>query len=364
MKFIDLQPQYQRLKASVNQRISAVLEHQQFIHGPEEKELELALAKRTGVKHCIGMANGTVALQIALMALDIGPGDEVITSAFSFFASVEVIMLQGASPVLVDIDPKTYNLDVSKLEQAITPKTKAIMPVSLYGQCPDMDAINEIAKRHGLAVIEDGAQSFGATYKGRESCGLTTIGCTSFFPSKPLGCYGDGGACFTNDDALAERMRMLIHHGEKTRYEHVELGMNGRLDTLQAAILLAKLEIFDEEVAQRQQVAAWYSELLSEHFVTPIISPENKSVFAQYTVRVEDREKLREKLAQAGVPTAVHYPKTMADQPAFINKYGKKHFPHAELAASQVMSLPFYPAMTKAQVEQVALELVQSLETA
>lgn len=364
MKFIDLDPQYQCLKSLINRRIQAVLDHQQFIHGPEEKELELALAKRVGVKHCIGMANGTVALQIALMALDIGPGDEVITSAFSFFASVEVIMLQGATPVLIDIDPRTYNFDVSKLEQVITARTKAIMPVSLYGQCPDMDAINEIAQRHGLAVIEDGAQSFGATYKGRESCGLTTIGCTSFFPSKPLGCYGDGGACFTQDAELAERMRMLIHHGEKTRYKHVELGMNGRLDTLQAAILLAKLEIFNEEILQRQQVAAWYSELLSEHFVTPLISPENKSVFAQYTVRVEDREKLREKLAQVGVPTAVHYPKTMADQPAFIARYGKKHFPCAEVAARQVLSLPFYPAMTKTQVEQVALELVQSLQTA
>lgn len=361
MKFIDLDPQYQRLKASINKRIAAVLEHQQFIHGPEEKELELALAKRVGVKHCIGMANGTVASQVALMALDIGPGDEVITTAFSFFATVEVIMLQGATPVLVDIDPRTYNLNVDKLEQAITSKTKAIMPVSLYGQSADMDAINEIAKQYGLPVIEDAAQSFGATYKGRESCSLTTIGCTSFFPSKSLGCYGDGGACFTNDDALAERMRLLIHHGEKTRYNHVELGMNGRLDTLQAAILLAKLEIFDEEIEQRQKVAAWYGELLSDHFVTPIILPENKSVFAQYTVRVDDREKLREKLAQNGIPTAVHYPNTMAGQAAFLNRYGKKHFPEAELAARQVLSLPFYPAMTKNKVELVAQELVQNV---
>jgi UDP-2-acetamido-2-deoxy-ribo-hexuluronate aminotransferase len=248
MQFIDLKAQYRRIETDVNQRIQAVLNHGQYIMGPELTELESQLAEFVGVKHAIGVSDGTTALLIALMALDIGVGDEVITTPFTFIATGEMIALLGATPVFVDIDPQTYNIDVNKIESAITSKTKAIMPVSLYGLCADFDAINAIAEKYQLPVIEDGAQSFGASYKGKKSCGLTTIGCTSFFPSKPLGCYGDGGACFTNDDDLAKKMREIRVHGQDRRYHHPVIGLNGRLDTIQAAILLAKLSVFPQEV--------------------------------------------------------------------------------------------------------------------
>ena len=271
MEFIDLKTQYKVLKETIDWRIAAVLQHGQFIMGPEVRELEQALERRTGSKHCIACASGTDALMIALMALNVGPGDEVITSPFTFIATAEMIALVGATPVFVDIDPETYNLDPNLLKKAITVKTKAIMPVSLYGQCAEMDEINLIAGE--IPVIEDAAQSFGATYKGRQSCNLSTIGCTSFFPSKPLGCYGDGGACFTNDDALAARMRQIRVHGQDRRYHHPVIGFNGRLDTLQAAILLGKLTIFDVEVKTRAEVGARYTELLSHAVKTQRILP-------------------------------------------------------------------------------------------
>ena len=345
MEFIDLKSQYKSLKQSVDSRIAAVLQHGQFIMGPEVKELEVALAQRTGSRHCITCASGTDALMIAMMALGIGAGDEVITSPFTFIATAEMIALLGAKPVFVDIDPRTYNLDPTLLAGAITSRTKAIMPVSLYGQCADMDTINEIAGV--IPVIEDAAQSFGATYKGRQSCNLSTIGCTSFFPSKPLGCYGDGGACFTNDDDLAAKMRQIRAHGQDRRYHHPVIGINGRLDTLQAAILLAKLESFDAEVVRRSEVGTNYSRLLDRSVVVPFIEKHNTSVYAQYTVAVENRNFVQEFLKGRAIPTAVHYPVPLHLQPAFASLgLGRGSFPIAEAAAEKVMSLPMHPYLS------------------
>lgn len=354
MEFIDLKAQYRHIQPAVDARIRAVLEHGQYILGPEVRELEERLAAYVGVKHCIGASSGTDTLLIALLALDIGPGDEVITSPFTFIATAEMIALAGAKPVFVDIDPRTYNLDPNRVEAAITPKTQAIMPVSLYGQCADFDAINAIAARHGLAVIEDGAQSFGATYKGRKSCALSTIGSTSFFPSKPLGGYGDGGALFTDDDHLAQRMRELRVHGQDRRYHHPRIGLNGRLDTLQAAVLLAKLDVFDDEVAARERLGARYSELLQGHVRTPVLAEGCSSVYAQYTIEVENREAVQTRLKEAGIPTAVHYPVPLHLQPAFAGLGGKTgDFPLAERAAARVLSLPMHPYLTEVEQRQV-----------
>lgn len=360
MKFIDLEAQYIQSKPEFNAAIQRVLDHGQYIGGPEIAELEQQLAKLVGVRHCILMNSGTMALQIPLMALGIGPGDEVITTPFSFFATVETIMLVGATPVFVDIDPRTYNMDPNLLEQAITPKTKAIMPVSLYGQCADFDAINEIAERYHLPVIEDGAQSLGALYKGRASCGLSTIGCTSFFPSKPLGCYGEGGACFTNDDELAHLMRSILNHGQEQRYEHVRLGLNGRLASMQAAVLLVKLKRFEEEITQRQAVAAYYNQALQNAVITPFIEVHNLSVYAQYTIQIANRDVTQEKLKALGIPTAVHYPKPLHQQPIFRHSpIYELSFPEAEQAASHVLSLPFYPALSEENIQKVSNALLE-----
>ena len=357
--FIDLATQQERIKPDLDRRIQAVLKHGQYIMGPEVRELEEKLANYVGVKHCITASSGTDTLLIALMALGIGPGDEVITSPFTFIATGEMIALTGANPVFVDIDPKTYNIDPAKIEAAITSKTKAIMPVSLYGQCADFDAINVIANNYNLPVIEDGAQSFGATYKGRRSCGLSTIGSTSFFPSKPLGCYGDGGALFTNDEILAKAMREIRSHGQDRRYHHPRLGVNGRLDTLQAAVMLAKMELFDEEVIARAQIGARYSELLHGAVVTPFVSPENTSVYAQYTVQIDNRELVQKKLADIGVPTAVHYPVPLHLQPVFaFLGHGEGSFPVAEAAAKRVMSLPMHPYLTDNELVFIASKVV------
>ncbi|SFM05090.1 DegT/DnrJ/EryC1/StrS family aminotransferase [Pelosinus propionicus] len=352
--FIDLKTQQQKIRKSIDERIANVLEHGQYIMGPEVKELEEKLAQYVGIKYCITIANGTDALMIALMALDIKSGDEVITTPFTFIATAEVTAFLGATPVFVDIDPKTYNLDPNKLEQAITSKTKAIMPVSLYGQCADMDAINAIADKYSIPVIEDAAQSFGATYKGRKSCGLSTIGCTSFFPTKPLGCYGDGGACFTDDDELAKKMSQIRLHGQDRRYHHPVVGVNGRLDTMQAAILLAKLEIFDEEVKLRAEIGARYTETLKNVVVTPYIADYNTSVYAQYTVQVDNREQVQAKLKEAGVPTAVHYPIPLNLQSvfAYLNQ-PEGSFPIAEKIAKRVMSLPMSAWVNDDQMNMV-----------
>lgn len=354
MQFIDLKTQRARIEDNVMAGIHKVLEHGAFVMGPEVSALETELASFAGVKHAIGVSSGTDALLIALMAAGVGAGDEVITSPFSFFATAEVIALLGAIPVFVDIDRNTYNIDASLIEAAITPKTKAIMPVSMYGQCADFDKINEIAARHALPVIEDGAQSFGATYKGQHSGNLSTIGCTSFFPSKPLGCYGDGGACFTNDDELAALMRSIRVHGQAERYQHARLGVNGRLDTIQAAILLEKMAIFPDEIEKRQAVAARYKQGLSSVVTTPQVASHNTSVFAQYTVEVPNREQVQAELKALGIPTAVHYPKTLHKQPALVGLCDNDAaYPHAEAASLCVMSLPMHPYLSETDQDKV-----------
>lgn len=347
MQFIDLKTQSNRIEERVFSRFKNIMNHATYIMGPEVAELEKALAEFVGVEHAIGVASGTDALLIALMALNIGAGDEVITTPFSFFSTAEAIALLGAIPVFVDINPMTYNIDASLIEAAITKKTKAIMPVSLYGQCADFDEINALATRYALPVIEDAAQSFGATYQGKRSCGLTTIGCTSFFPSKPLGGYGDGGACFTNDLELATRMKEIRLHGQSQRYIHTRLGINGRLDTLQAAILLEKLVIFPEEIALRQDVADRYQALLHKAVRKPRTKQGNTSVFAQYTIEVSGRDEIQHALQQRGIPTAVHYPLGLHDQPIIKTMFPGTHvLPIAEHAAQHVMSLPMHPYLT------------------
>lgn len=357
MEFIDLKSQYRRLKTEIDAGIQRVLDHGQYILGPEVAELEEKLAAYTGAKHCISVANGTDALQIAQMALGIGPGDEVITPGFTYIATAETVALLGAKPVYVDIDPRTYNLDPKLLEAAITLRTKAIIPVSLYGQCADFDAINAIAARHGIPVIEDAAQSFGASYKGRKSCNLSTIACASFFPSKPLGCYGDGGAIFTNDDELAKVIRQIARHGQDRRYHHIRVGVNSRLDTLQAAILLPKLAVLDEEMALRQKVAERYTKLLNEAGIhtTPYIEPYNISAWAQYTIRVQDRDAVQEKLKQAGIPTAVHYPIPLNKQPAVADF--SISLTRGDEVAQQVISLPLSSYLKTSAICHIAATL-------
>jgi len=368
MDFIDLKTQYRRIKPSVDARIARVLEHGQYVMGPEVTELEQVLARYCGTKHCVAVSSGTDALLIALMALDIRPGDEVITAPFTFFATAEMIALIGGRPVFVDIDPRTWNLDPAKLEAAITSRTRAIMPVSLYGQCADFDAINAVASKHGIPVIEDAAQSFGATYKGRRSNALSLIGATSFFPSKPLGCYGDGGALFTDDDGLAQLMREIRVHGQDRRYHHPRLGLTGRLDSIQAAVLLAKMEIFDDEVAARARVAAVYERLIGEAFGedgavrAPWVEPFNTCVFAQYTVEVDRREVVETRMKAAGVPTAVHYPMPLHEQPVFsyLDRPAGS-FPLSEAAARRVISLPMHPYLTEEQQASVVAALAEAV---
>jgi UDP-2-acetamido-2-deoxy-ribo-hexuluronate aminotransferase len=364
MQFIDLKAQHARIAVQVNTRVQAVLAHGRYIMGPEVSELEERLAAYVGVRHCIGVSSGTDALLVALMALDIGPDDEVITTPFTFVATAEVIALLGAVPRFVDIDPVTYNLDPALIEAAIGPRTRAIMPVSLYGQCADMAAINAIAERHGLPVVEDAAQSFGASCKGRRSCGLSTIGCTSFFPSKPLGCYGDGGACFTDDDRLATLMRQVMNHGQDKRYSHPRLGINGRLDSLQAAVLLAKLDIFPDEVERRASVGARYTQLLQargarsladarDGLLTPHVAAHNTCVYAQYTLQADERDAVIARLEAADIPTAIHYPIPINRQGAYARFCCPDCTPAADRAAARVFSLPMHPYLSAADAERV-----------
>lgn len=355
MEFIDLKVQQERIKAKIDAGIQKVLTHGQYILGPEVTELEEKLAAYTGAKYCISCANGTDALQIAQMALGIGVGDEVITPGFTYIATAETVALLGAKPVYVDVDPKTYNLDVNKLEAVITPRTKAIIPVSLYGQCADFDAINQVAQKYNLPVIEDAAQSFGATYKGRKSCNLSTISCTSFFPSKPLGCYGDGGAIFTNDEELATVIRQIARHGQDRRYHHIRVGVNSRLDTLQAAILLPKLEILEDEILARNVVAENYNDLFNAAGImtTPFVEEHNRCAWAQYTIQVENRAEVQEKLKAQGIPTAVHYPIPLNKQPAVAD--AQVSLPVGDRIAECVMSLPMHPYLT-VEEQQVIVE--------
>lgn len=361
--FIDLKTQQDHIRPQLEQNLHRVLHHGQYIMGPEIKQLEDRLQDYTAAKHCITVASGTEALLMSLMALGIGPGDEVITTPFTFVATAEVIALVGATPVFVDVEPDTCNIDASKIEQAITEKTKAIMPVSLYGQVADMDEINAIAAKHGnIPVIEDAAQSFGATYKSRKSCNLSTIGCTSFFPSKPLGCYGDGGAIFTNDDALALAMREIRVHGQQRRYYHTRIGVGGRMDTLQAAVVLAKLDQFDREIEQRLQTGQRYLSLLESLSVPGVqvlhIKPQRSCVWGQFTVQVEQRELILERLKKAQIPTAVHYPVPLHLQPAY--QHGcriSKSVEISEYVASRVISFPMYPDLT----EEVQMQVIRAL---
>jgi UDP-2-acetamido-2-deoxy-ribo-hexuluronate aminotransferase len=364
--FIDLKTQYKVLKSSIDSRIQAVLEHGAYVNGPEITELESKLAQYTGAKHALACASGTDALLIPLMALGIGRDDEVITTAFSFIATAETIVLAGAKPVYVDIDPRTFNIDVTQIEAAITKRTKAIMPVSLFGQIADMDAINALAKKHGLYVIEDAAQSFGASFKGQKSCNVSPFAGTSFFPAKPLGCYGDGGAVFCNDETLTKVMKEIREHGSESRYYHTRLGINGRLDTIQCAILLAKLERYDWELEQRNRIAHRYNDafkdIKAKDFNVPYVAPGHVSCWAQYTVTVANRNDFQKKLSEAGIPTSIHYPRTMPDQPWY-----KAHTaqPQVELkvarwAADHVISLPMYPDMTQEAQDLV----IQAVHTA
>jgi len=363
MEFIDLKAQLEVIRPQVMKSIEDVITQGNFILGKEVKELETQIASYLGVKHAIGCANWTDGLTICLMALGVGPGDDVITPPFSFFATTEAICLLGARPVFVDIDARTYNMDPKLLEAAITKSTKAILPVSLYGQCADFDAINAIAKKYGIPVLEDAAQSFGATYKGKKSGALSLVSGTSFFPSKPLGCYGDGGMCFTDSDEIATALRQIRAHGQAKRYEHVRLGVNSRLDTLQAAILIEKMKIFDHEFSLRQAVAAQYAELLDGVVESPYIDPAGESVFAQYTVEVDNRDEVQRLMQLDGVPTCVHYPKPLHMQPAlkFLNvKEGS--FLVSERASGRVLSLPFHPYLKNEDQKKVVGALGRAIE--
>ena len=355
MDFVDLKTQYAALREEINARIQRVLDHGQYIMGPEVRELEDRLAAWTGAKHCVAVASGTEALLIALMALGVKPGDEVVTTPFTFAATAEMIVLIGAKPVFVDVEEDTANIDVSKLEAAITPRTRAIMPVSLYGQPADMDEINAIAARHRLPVIEDAAQSFGATYRGRKSGSLSTIGATSFFPSKPLGCYGDGGALFTSDDVLARAMREIRVHGQEGRYHHTRIGVGGRMDSIQCAVVLAKLARFDWEVRQRIEIGAHYDALFSSlsRLKTIKVRADRTSVYAQYTVRVTGRERFEQELKARGIPSAVHYPLSLHQQPAYAASCAGQTFPVSEALAREVISLPMHADLDEATQQRI-----------
>lgn len=364
LPFIDLKTQYTELKHSIDSRIQAVLDHGQYIMGPEVAEMEQKLAAYVGVRHCISVSSGTEALLIALMALGVGPGDEVITTPFTFAATAEVIVLVGATPVFVDIEPDTYNINPVLVEEAITSRTKAIIPVSLYGQTADMQALQGVASRHGLPIIEDAAQSLGATHHGRQSSGLSTFGCVSFFPSKPLGCYGDGGALLTDDDALAKIAREIRVHGQERRYVHSRIGVGGRMDTLQCAVILAKLERFEWEIERRLALGQVYLDRLGGHnsIGLPVVRAGNTCVWAQFTVRVADRQSVIEALKDAGVPTAVHYPVPMHKQPAYA-KLCRIHgsLENTEKAAETVMSLPFHPYLSDETIGKVVDALVAAV---
>lgn len=354
MDFIDLKTQYLTFRPAIRDAIDRVLEHGKFIMGPEVEELEQTLARYVGCRHAITVASGTDSLEIALRALEIGPGDEVVTVPFTWISTAEVIAQVGAKPVFVDIDPLDFNIAVDKIEAAITPATKALLPVSLFGQMPDYDAINAIAARHGVTVIEDAAQSFGATRHGVKSCNATRVASTSFYPAKPLGCYGEGGALFTNDDDLALKMKAIRTHGGIRRHYHDLVGMNGRFDTLQAAIMLAKWPGFAGEVEARERIGTRYTDHLRDICATPAIRDGNTHVYAQYTIRVPERDALAERLKELGIPTAVYYPKCLHEQPVFANlghTYGA--FPAAEAASREVISLPLNPYLSESDQDKV-----------
>lgn len=362
MEFIDLGRQQSLLKEKIDNNMAAVLAHGRFIQGPEVQALEAQLSAFTGASYAMSCGSGTDALQLALMALACRPGDEIITTPFTFAATAEVILLLGLTPVFVDINPKTYQIDPEKIPEAISARTKAIITVSLYGQCSEMDAINGLAKKHDLVVIEDAAQSFGAIYKEKKSCNLSDIGCTSFFPSKPLGCYGDGGLVTTSNEELAQKIKMIRNHGQSKRYTHSVVGVNSRLDTLQAAILLAKMTIFEDEVRARAKIGERYTELLKDVVQIAEKVPHSTHVYAQYTIEVDNRDKVRENLQERGVPTAVHYPIGLHQQPVMEGRgFRQGQFPHTEMAAKRVISLPMHPYLTEVVQDEIVQKVRQSL---
>src|SRR5450759_4143 len=369
MDFIDLKAQQRRIRASLEQRINRVMDHGAYIMGPEIAELEEKLAKYVGVKHCVACASGTDALLMPLMAYDIGPGDVIFTTPFTFIATAEVIALLGASVVFVDIDPRTYNIDPVKLDEAIQKfvksnsgkKAKGIIPVDLFGQTADYDPIETIAKKYGLFVLQDAAQSFGGTYKGRKAGSSGNVGATSFFPAKPLGCYGDGGAIFCNDDAMMQKLRSIRVHGQGSdKYNNIRIGINGRLDTMQAAVLIAKMEIFDEEIGLRNKVASRYSEKLKNTVVTPFVHPDCMSVWAQYSILAERRDEMLKKLKSRGVPTAVYYPKPLHLQDAFRDLgYKPGDFPISERIADSIFSIPMHPYLSTEDQDYIVKAIVE-----
>tara|TARA_B110000977_G_scaffold56863_2_gene77266 strand:+ start:6022 stop:7164 length:1143 start_codon:yes stop_codon:yes gene_type:complete len=362
LDFANLKLSYEAQKEEIDVAIQSVLSSASFIMGTPVFELEENLSAFTGAKHAIACSNGTDALLLAMMAIGIKPGDEVITSPFTFISTAESIALLGATPVFVDINEATFNIDETLIEAKITSKTKLIMPVSLFGQMPNMDAINKLAKKHDLWVIEDGAQSFGATYSGKKSGNCSAIGTTSFFPAKPLGCFGDGGAVFTNDDELAERMKSIRVHGQTKKYHHKYIGLNGRLDTLQAAVLNVKLKSYPNDIKKRQAAAEMYNRFLKNQVQTPMIASNCTSVWAQYSIRVKNRDRIQNLLNDKGIPTAVYYPIPLHLQECFKHLNNKAgDFPVSELIAKEIISLPMNPYLSSAEIEYVSKELINLL---
>jgi UDP-2-acetamido-2-deoxy-ribo-hexuluronate aminotransferase len=354
INFIDLQRQYQQYKTEIDEAIESVLQSSRYVFGEEIGILEKKLCEYIGVKNAVACANGSDAILLALIALGLKTGDEIITTPFTFIATSEMPALLGIKPVYADIDPKTYNIDPQKIETLITDKTKAIMPVSLYGQLSDMDEIIKIADKHNLFVIEDGAQSFGAEYKGRKSCSFKHISTTSFFPAKPLGCYGEGGMVFTDDDNLSDKMKSIRNHGQGEKYEHKYIGLNARMDTIQAAVLLAKFVHYENEIALRQEKAQYYSNALKDLVTIPYIKEGNKSVFAQYTIQTQKRDKLIKHLSEKNIPHAIHYPKPLHLQPCFSSYgYKKGDLPVCEKVSDNVLSLPMHPFLLKEEQDYV-----------
>ena len=360
--FANLKLAYMAHQEVFEKEISRVLSDASYIMGPEIEKLEAGLSKFTGAKHSISCSSGTDALLLAMMALDIKPGDEIITTPFTFISTAETIALLGAKPVFVDIDEETFNIDVNQIETKITHKTKAIVPVSLFGQVADMDETNMLAEKHNLSVIEDAAQSFGATYKGKKSCNLSTIACTSFFPSKPLGCFGDGGAVFTNNNALAEKIKSLRVHGQTQPYTHKHIGLGARLDNVQAAVLLIKLKSYNDAINMRQAAAERYHKMLTDLIEKPVVKCYNTSVWAQYSIKIPSRDLIKSKLKEQGVPTAVYYPKPLHLQKCFeYLGYKNGDFPVSEKTAKEIISLPINPYITEVEQEFIVEELKKCL---
>lgn len=360
MEFCDLKKQYLAYKPEIDRAMQGVIDSTSFINGQEVELLEEELATFSGAKHAIACSSGTDALLLALMALDVQPGDEILCPAFSFIASASMISLLKAKPVFVDVSPLDFNIDPTKIEEKLTSRTRGIIAVSLFGQCANFKAINEIAEKNGIWVLEDGAQSFGAIYDGKRSCSLTDVAVTSFFPAKPLGCYGDGGAVFTSDDKLAAKIKMIRSHGQEKRYVHKRIGINGRMDTLQAAIVRVKLKHFEEEIVTRQVAALKYSELLEGKVMLPEVTEDNISVWAQYTIGVENRDEVRAKLNKKGIPTAVHYPLILPAQEAFADVVPmNEKFEVAQLLSESVLSLPMHGFISSEEVEKVANAVIK-----